>query len=68
MITWNILTNHLDDYDRILIKAEVKDEDIDRKCFWNNLPNFIIEKLRLHFNQSDNKWIANSYNETKDAI
>ncbi len=68
MVTWDILINHLDNYDRILIKTEIKDEDINRKHFWDSLSNFIIEKLRFHFNQSDNEWIASNYNEIKDII
>ncbi len=62
------MINHLDDHDRILIKVEVKDEDIDQKCFWNSLSNFIIEKLRLRFNRSDDKWITSNYNEIKDVV
>ncbi len=68
MVIWDILTNHLDDHNRILIKMEVKNKDINRKHFWNSLSNFIIEKLKLRFNQSNDEWIANSYNETKDAV
>ncbi len=68
VVIWNTLTNHLDNYNQILIKVEVKDKDIDRKRFWNNLSNFITEKLRLHFNWSDNEWITSSYNEIKDTI
>ncbi len=29
VVIWDVLINHLDDYDRILIKVEIKDEDID---------------------------------------
>ncbi len=68
VVIWDILINHLDDHDQILIKMEVKDEDIDRKCFWDSLSNFITEKLRFRFNRSDDEWIANNYNETKDTI
>ncbi len=68
IVIWNILINYLDDHDRIFIKVEVKDKDIDRKCFWNNLSNFIIEKLRFHFNQSNDEWIASNYNEIKNMI
>ncbi len=68
MVIWNILINYLNDHDQILIKAEIKNEDIDWKCFWDSLPNFIIEKLRFRFNRSDNKWIASNYNEIKDVI
>ncbi len=55
IVIWNILINHLNNYNQIFIKMEVKDEDIDWKHFWNNLSNFIIKKLRLYFNRSDDK-------------